>query len=181
MSVHVDDIKIVGRRERLGLVLHDRTDPRCRFSYIWVAPREKEKLIVMLFPRLTTTRGSRAKSKRKVTLLFHRSLRESTTRNATPKRGSKSTEDWPEYVSEYSPRKRGAWMTANFALEDFNGTGELAPMRAQIVFECLHLARVGPDLPWTVNMFTLSVTNWNKACDETLARLISNIKQTKCY
>ena len=60
-----------------------------------------------------------------------------------------------------------------FIPEFLNITRELAPVSAHIVLKCSYLARIGrPDLLWTVNMLARSVTQWNKARDESLARLI---------
>ena len=54
-----------------------------------------------------------------------------------------------------------------FSLNEFNSTGDLAPVWAQIVLTCVYLARIGRrDLLWTVNVMARSVTKWNKPCWE---------------
>ena len=57
--------------------------------------------------------------------------------------------------------------------------GELSKVCSQIVLKCLYLSRIGrPDIPWSVNKLTQAVTNWTRACDRRLARLISYIHNT---
>ena len=46
-------------------------------------------------------------------------------------------------------------------------------------FKCLYLVRIGrPDVLWSVNKLARSNTEWTKACDKRLNRLISNIHST---
>ena len=53
---------------------------------------------------------------------------------------------------------------------------------AQIVLECLYLARIGrPDIPRSVNKLARAVTKWTEAYDKRLARLISYIHHTCEY
>ena len=50
---------------------------------------------------------------------------------------------------------------------------------SQIVLKCLYLARIGrPQIPRSVNKLARAVTNWTRACDRRLARLISFIHYT---
>ena len=109
-----------------------------------------------------------------------------------PLRGLTTWTNTPRHVSKGSAGvlgktywKRRAWMIINVQPEDFNGTGELAPMCAHIAFEmlCTWLEFGRLDVLWTVNMLAGSVTKWNKACDKRLARLISYMytKHTKHY
>ena len=54
--------------------------------------------------------------------------------------------------------------------------GELSKVCARIVLKFLHLARIGtPDILWSVNKLARAVTQWTRACDRRLARLISYI------
>ena len=60
--------------------------------------------------------------------------------------------------------------------------GELSQVCSQIVLKCLYLARIGrPDIPWSVNKLARSITQWTKACDKRLNRLISYIHHTSEY
>ena len=43
----------------------------------------------------------------------------------------------------------------------------------KLFLKCLHLARIGPDILWSVNNLARSITKWTKACDKRLSRLIS--------
>ena len=64
--------------------------------------------------------------------------------------------------------------------EEENGSvGELSTACSHIVLKCLYLARIGrPDILWSVNKLARAVTQWTKACDKRLARLISYIHHT---
>ena len=53
---------------------------------------------------------------------------------------------------------------------------------SQDVLKCLYLARSGrPDILWSVNIFARAITKWTRACDNSLARLISDIHFTSEY
>ena len=55
-------------------------------------------------------------------------------------------------------------------------------VRSQIVLKCLDLARIGrPDILWSLNKLARSITQWTKACDKRLNRLISYIHHTCEY
>ena len=63
--------------------------------------------------------------------------------------------------------------------EDLEIVGELSETCFQMVLKCLYLVRIGrPDLLWTVDYFARSVTQWNRACDLRLARLICYVDHT---
>ena len=50
----------------------------------------------------------------------------------------------------------------------------------ETVEKCLHLARIGRlDILWSVNQLARAVTQWRRACDRRLARLISYIHNTR--
>ena len=60
--------------------------------------------------------------------------------------------------------------------------GDLSQVCSQIVLKCLYLARLGrPDILWSVNKLARSITEWTKACDKRLNRLISYIHHTCEY
>ena len=60
--------------------------------------------------------------------------------------------------------------------------GEVSEVCSHIVLKCLYLARIGrPDILWSVNKLTRSVTRWTQACDRRLPRLISCIHHTSQY
>ena len=70
----------------------------------------------------------------------------------------------------------------HFKEEELKSVGELSKICSQIVFKCLHLARIGrPDFLWSVNKFARSITKWTEACDKRLFRLISYIDHTSEY
>ena len=70
----------------------------------------------------------------------------------------------------------------HFKEEETKSVGELSSTCSQIVLKCLYLARIGrPDILWSVNKFTRSITKWTKACDKRLNRLISYIRHTCEY
>ena len=63
-----------------------------------------------------------------------------------------------------------------FQEKENESVGELFAVCSQIVLKCLHFARVGRrDILWSVNKLARAVTNWTKACNKRLARLISYI------
>ena len=65
---------------------------------------------------------------------------------------------------------------------DYETTGELSAVCAQIVLKCPYLARVGrPELLWSVRTLARSVTTLNTFCDKRLLRFINDINQTKNY
>ena len=69
-----------------------------------------------------------------------------------------------------------------FKKEELESVGELSTVCSQIVFECLHLARIGRlYIIWSLNKVARAVTKWTKACDKRLTRLISNIHHTSEY
>ena len=70
----------------------------------------------------------------------------------------------------------------HFKEEEMKSVGECFQVCSQIVLKCLYLARIGrPDIPWSVNKFARSITEWTKACDKRLNRLISYIHHTSEY
>ena len=65
-------------------------------------------------------------------------------------------------------------MTINLN-EENESVGELSTVCAQIVLNCLYLARIGrPDILRSVNKLAYAVTKWTKSCDKRLTRLISD-------
>ena len=70
----------------------------------------------------------------------------------------------------------------HFKEEEIKSVGELSNTCSQIVLKCLYLARIGrPDILWSVNKLARSITEWTKACDKRLNRLISYIHHTSEY
>ena len=70
----------------------------------------------------------------------------------------------------------------HFKEEEMKSVGELSKVCAQIVLNCLYLARVGrPDILWSVNKLARSITKWTRAWDKRLSRLISYIHHTCEY
>ena len=66
----------------------------------------------------------------------------------------------------------------HFKEVELKSVGELSQACSQIVLKCLYLARIGrPDILWSAR----AVTEWTKACDKRLCRLISYIHQTCEY
>ena len=66
-----------------------------------------------------------------------------------------------------------------FKEEEMGSVGELSKVCSQIVLKCLYSARIGRlDILWSVNKLARAVTEWTRACDKRLARLISHIHHT---
>ena len=66
--------------------------------------------------------------------------------------------------------------------EETKSVGELSNTCSQIVLKCSYLASIGrPDIQLSVNKLARSMTNWTKACDTRLNRLISYIHHTSEY
>ena len=66
-----------------------------------------------------------------------------------------------------------------FKEEEMGSIGELSKVYSQIFLKCQHLARIGrPDILWSVNKLAGAITEWTRACDKRLARLISYIHHT---
>ena len=64
----------------------------------------------------------------------------------------------------------------HFKEREMKYVGELSQVCSQIVLKCVYLARIGrPDILWSMNKLTRSITKWTKACDKRLNRLISYI------
>ena len=62
--------------------------------------------------------------------------------------------------------------------EEMKSVGEVSQVCSQIVLKCMYLA---PDILWSVNKLARSITNWTRACDKRLNRLISYIHHTSEY
>ena len=70
----------------------------------------------------------------------------------------------------------------HFKEEKMKSVGEMSNACSQIVLKCLYLARMRrPDILWSVNKLSRSMTKWTKACDKRLNRLISYIHHTCEY
>ena len=70
----------------------------------------------------------------------------------------------------------------HFKEEETKSVGEVSNTCSQIVLKCLYLARIGrPEILWLVNKLARSITQWTKACDKRLSRLISYIHHTCEY
>ena len=70
----------------------------------------------------------------------------------------------------------------HFKEEELESVGELSKVCSQIVLKCLNLARIGrPDILWSVDKLTRSITIWTKDCDKRLSRLIAYIHHTCEY
>ena len=70
----------------------------------------------------------------------------------------------------------------HFKEEEMKSVGELPQVCSQIVLKCSYLVRIGrPDILWSVNKLARSITNWTKACDKRLSRLISYSHHTCEY
>ena len=66
--------------------------------------------------------------------------------------------------------------------EELKSVEELSKVCSQIVLKCWYLARIGrPDILWSVDTLERSITQWTKACDKRLSRLISYIHHTCEY
>ena len=62
----------------------------------------------------------------------------------------------------------------HFKEEELKSVGDLSQVCSQIVLKCLYLARSGrPDILWSVDKISRSISKWTKACDKRLNRLIS--------
>ena len=70
----------------------------------------------------------------------------------------------------------------HFKEEELKSVGELSKVCFQFVLKCLYLTRIGKlDVLWSVNKLARSITNWTKACDNRLCRLIFYIHHTCEY
>ena len=70
----------------------------------------------------------------------------------------------------------------HFKEEELESVGEVSKVCSKIVLKCLYLAHIGrPDILWSVNKFTRSITERTRACDKRLSRLISYIHHTCDY
>ena len=60
--------------------------------------------------------------------------------------------------------------------------GKLSSVCSQIILIVFYLARIGrPVILWTVNKLARAVTQWTRACDRRLERLISYIHNTSDF
>ena len=70
----------------------------------------------------------------------------------------------------------------HFKEEEMKSVGELTQVCSQIVLKCLYSTRIGrPDIISSVIKLARSITQWIKACDKRLSRLISYIHHTCEY
>ena len=70
----------------------------------------------------------------------------------------------------------------HFTEEELKSVGVLSKVSSQIVLKCFYLARIGrAENLWSVNKLARSITQWTKACDKRLPRLISYIHHTCEY
>ena len=70
----------------------------------------------------------------------------------------------------------------HFKEQELKSVEELSTVCSHIVLKCLLLARIGRrDILWSVNKLARSITEWTKACDKRLSRLISYIYHTCEY
>ena len=84
--------------------------------------------------------------------------------------------------SSYTKSQVLVWMIIISRKRNLNQLENGQKICSQIVLKCLHLARVGkPDILWSVNKLARSVTDWTRACDKRLARLISYIHHTNDF
>ena len=65
--------------------------------------------------------------------------------------------------------------------KELKPVGALSKVCSQIVLKCWYLARIGPDILWSVNKLARSITKWTKTCAKRLSRLISYIHRTCVY
>ena len=73
-----------------------------------------------------------------------------------------------------------ASMTTTSKKKRWESVGELSKVCSQIVLKCLYLARIGRlDILRPVNKLARAITEWTRACDKRLARLISYIHHTR--
>ena len=75
-----------------------------------------------------------------------------------------------------------ALMTITSKRKNWNLLENCQKVCSHLVLKCLYLARIGrPDILWSANKLARSITNWTKACDKRLNRLISYIQHTCEY
>ena len=105
-----------------------------------------------------------------------------TTWKVMRKNVLKDIVNWPKKAEELHKVSSPCLDDHHFKKEELDSVGELPEACSQIVLKCQYLARIGrPDILWSVNKSSRSVTKWIGACDRRLVRFISYIHHTIDY
>ena len=86
---------------------------------------------------------------------------------------------WPTERPSSCTKAQLHVQTTNFKKGELETVRALSKVCSQSLLKCLFLARIGGlDIFWSGNKLAWAVTEWTRACDERLARVISYIRQT---
>ena len=154
LSVYVDDIKLAERKQNMAPMwkkLWRMVDLGLHFSTTCIR--------VALNVNANRTRILLSNTK-----MFESRISE----GATPK-----LPGWEK------PHAKTVVWSCDIESEELESVGEMSKVCSQIVLKCLYLTRIGgPDILWSVNKLARAVTEWTRACERRLARLISYIHHT---
>ena len=193
LSVHVDDIKLAGKKQNLDpmwKVLNKEVDlgePTSFLDHVYLGCTQRQcqtsKDIVDNCRTMFESRIPRVGAEK---LAFHQNLRISSWSYDLEGHAKKCVERYCEMANKTTQQLYKVSTPCiddhHFKEEEMKFVGELSHVCSQIVLKCFYLARIGrPDILWSVNKLARSITKWTKACDKRLNRLISYIHHTCEY
>ena len=193
LSAYVDDIKLAGEKQNLDpmwKVLNKEVDlgePTSFLDHVYLGCTQRQcEISKDIVDNYRTMFESRISSGGVEKLPFPQNLRISSWSYDMAGHAKKCVERYCELANKTTQQLYKVSTPCiddhHFKEEETKSVGELSNTCSQIVLKCLYLARIGrPDILWSVNKLARSITQWTKACDKRLNRLISKIHHTCEY
>ena len=190
LSVYVDDIKLAGKKQNLDPMWKllnkdvDLGDPTSFLDHVYlVCTQRRCQISKDNVDNYRTMFESRISAVRTEKLPYRQNLRICSWSSDMESHAKKWVERYCELANKTTQQLYKVFSPCiddhHFKEEELKSAGELSKVCFQIVLKCFFLARIGrPDILWSVNKLTRSITKWTKACDKRLNRLISYIHHT---
>ena len=193
LSVHVDDIKLAGKKQNIypmwKIPMNDVYfgESTSFFDHVYLGCTQREskigKDIVGNYKSIVESRVSaRATEKIPQTKATEKPDAETISSWSYDMEGhaKKCVERYCELANKTTEQLYKVATPCmdehQFEEEENESVGELCTICSQIVVTCLYLEHIGKlGILWSVNKLARAVTKWTKACDKSLARLISYI------
>ena len=192
LSVYVDDIKLAGKKQNIDPMWKalmkdvDSGEPTSFLDHVYLGCTQREcqtsKDIVDNYRNMFVSKIS-AGATEKLPSTGKLDANISSWSHDMEGHAKKCVERYCELANKTTQQLRKVATPClddhQFKEEEVGSVGELSKVCSQIVLKCLYFARIGrPDILWSVNKLARAVTEWTKACDKRLARLISCIHHT---
>ena len=193
LSVYVDDIKLVGKKQNINpmwKVLNKEVDlgePTSFLDHVYLGCTQREcEISKEIVDNTETMFESRISAGATEKLPCSENLSISSWSYGMEGHAKKCVERFCELANKTTQQLYKVSTPCiedhHFKEEELKSVGELSHVCSQIVLKCLCLARFGrPDILWSVNKLSRSITKWTKACDKRLSRMISYILHTCDY